>query len=315
MIRSAILCLLPASVASASTFTYTLIQVPGAQYTQAFGINNNGDIVGDYVDAAGVHGFERTAAGNILPLEYGSQPTVPLSINDQGQIVGFYGQFPFINAFFLDTNGSYTTEPGGELTGITDNGLRTGFTRAGLQDFVVDASGNYTYFTAAPPYSPPPNNSFAWGINEAGIVVGSFIGTAFIRAPSGTLTWFTASNASTVATGINDEGSIVGYLETSAPDIGGESGFVRSASGTFQYINYPGANGTQINGINDSGEMVGETAVNGKLTGLLIDPISVPEPAGFWAMLTGIVALGDSLSRRGAVHGPAELPQHFPRVP
>jgi len=38
-------------------YTFTTIDMPGAASTYAFGINNAGQIVGSYDDAAGAHGF------------------------------------------------------------------------------------------------------------------------------------------------------------------------------------------------------------------------------------------------------------------
>jgi len=38
--------------------TFTSFNFPGATFTDAYGINNAGDIVGDYLDSAGAgHGF------------------------------------------------------------------------------------------------------------------------------------------------------------------------------------------------------------------------------------------------------------------
>jgi len=64
---------------------------PGAVSTQALGINNLGQIVGDYVDGAGVmHGF-LDANGLFITLDpNGSTATTLNGINDQGQFVGFY---------------------------------------------------------------------------------------------------------------------------------------------------------------------------------------------------------------------------------
>ena len=66
--------------------------------TQAFAIDNAGDVVGVYTDAAGAsHGFRRSPGGAItaLPPAPGAgtgsgQGTFPTGITDSGQIVGFY---------------------------------------------------------------------------------------------------------------------------------------------------------------------------------------------------------------------------------
>ena len=41
----------------ATSYTFTSIAVPGANFTGANGINASGDVVGDYSDSTGVHGF------------------------------------------------------------------------------------------------------------------------------------------------------------------------------------------------------------------------------------------------------------------
>jgi probable HAF family extracellular repeat protein len=44
-------------VAQAASFTFTPIDVPGASFTVAHGINSRGQIVGGYFDSTGVHSF------------------------------------------------------------------------------------------------------------------------------------------------------------------------------------------------------------------------------------------------------------------
>ena len=77
-----------------SSGIYTQIDFPGAQSTQALGINNSGQVVGDYETAFGrSEGFVYSAGvythKSILRDRWG----LPLSffgINDNGQIVGDY---------------------------------------------------------------------------------------------------------------------------------------------------------------------------------------------------------------------------------
>jgi len=69
----------------------TSFQAFGSTSTQALGINNLGDIVGDYVDAGGVmHGF-LDANGMFTTIDApGATSTTANGINDQNQVVGFY---------------------------------------------------------------------------------------------------------------------------------------------------------------------------------------------------------------------------------
>ena len=46
-----------ATISLALGATFTTIDVPGASFTIAFGINDRGQIVGIYGGAAGIHGF------------------------------------------------------------------------------------------------------------------------------------------------------------------------------------------------------------------------------------------------------------------
>ena len=70
---------------------FTTIDVPGASLTQAFGINNRGQIVGRYIPAGG-----RFLRGYVL--DHGTFTTIdvpfstygPIGINARGDIVGTY---------------------------------------------------------------------------------------------------------------------------------------------------------------------------------------------------------------------------------
>jgi len=72
--------------------SFTSIDVPGSSQTQAFGINDAGQIVGAYVYSTGtLHGFVATG-GDFTSIDVpGSSFTIAYGINEAGQIVGFYG--------------------------------------------------------------------------------------------------------------------------------------------------------------------------------------------------------------------------------
>jgi probable HAF family extracellular repeat protein len=71
----------------------TLLDFPSAKLTEAVGINDDGQVVGDYQDAAGnFHGFFWDA-GLFLTIDVtfpGATVTGPTAINNVGQIVGYY---------------------------------------------------------------------------------------------------------------------------------------------------------------------------------------------------------------------------------
>src|SRR4029079_16275045 len=72
---------------------YSAIDVPGARWTVAYGINNAGQIVGGFgsSDAAtGRHGF-LLSGGSFSTFDVpGSTDTIARGVNNRGQIVGVY---------------------------------------------------------------------------------------------------------------------------------------------------------------------------------------------------------------------------------
>src|SRR5262249_44154078 len=106
-------------------------------------INKWGTIVGWYFDAAGtIHGFKRWRRhGHGFSLDFpGAKETFPLSINDQGTIVGFYSPTLPQNEQrhgFIYSNGKWATldYPSSTLqtalTGISNSALIVGNTSHG----------------------------------------------------------------------------------------------------------------------------------------------------------------------------------------
>jgi hypothetical protein len=69
----------------------TTVNFPGAMSTQALGLNNKGDVVGDFVDSMGVmHGFVFDGTNYTEVDAPNSTSTTINGINDKGQIVGFF---------------------------------------------------------------------------------------------------------------------------------------------------------------------------------------------------------------------------------
>src|SRR6266481_3727134 len=85
----------------------TTIDVPGASSTQAKGINPEGDIVGEYSNATGTHGF-LLSKGNFTTIDVpGASITEAAAINFKGDIVGTY--FASGRHGFLLSKGNFTT--------------------------------------------------------------------------------------------------------------------------------------------------------------------------------------------------------------
>jgi probable HAF family extracellular repeat protein len=78
------------------------LDAPGSTFTQALGLNNQGQVVGDYMDQAGLtHGFVWTSAAGFTTIDdpNGVGTTVVNGINDNGVLVGFYGTAPINSGF------------------------------------------------------------------------------------------------------------------------------------------------------------------------------------------------------------------------
>ena len=114
--------------------SFTTIDVPGAAFTVASGINNRGRIVGSYDG----HGF-LLDKGTFTTIDVaGALETHALGINDRGEIVGFFnkmylgrlGELRFQGGFLLD-KGTFTTievgAPLTEATGMNNRGQIVGF--------------------------------------------------------------------------------------------------------------------------------------------------------------------------------------------
>ena len=69
---------------------FTPFMVPGSLSTNAWDVNPRGDIVGVYRNAAGVHGYVRTAAGFTTLGAPGASATRAFGINERGDVVGTY---------------------------------------------------------------------------------------------------------------------------------------------------------------------------------------------------------------------------------
>jgi probable HAF family extracellular repeat protein len=160
-------------------YTFTTIDVPGSAFTNLYGINNSGQIVGSYTDSAGAqHGFLYTN-GTFAPL-----PFTPTGINNVGQIVGLSG-----NNLVFDTNGSITNIaiPGSRgfpsyidyrLAKINDLGQVAGNyydQYFGIQGFVYT---NGTFTLTPMPIPDVQESVSAHGINNAGQILVTIVGQA-----------------------------------------------------------------------------------------------------------------------------------------
>jgi hypothetical protein len=257
------------------TYTFTTIKMPGATNTEPFGINNAGEIVGAYTtDNLGVdypndypdlfpigdHGF-LDDNGTYTKVDVpGATSTIPLGINDFGQIVGAYSNSTGIHGF-EDINNTFTTidDPNGVGTtravGINNAGIIVGhygsdYDNLSTSGFTESEVNNKMVYTAL----PDP----AEAINNYGIIVLDN-NTETILDTNKTLTNISATwYAPSAFKGISDSGDIV------------SNDVIRSASGTIAHITptaglpgTPYSSSITANDINNRGQIVGTDSVSG----------------------------------------------------
>jgi hypothetical protein len=247
------------------SYTFVSFNVPGAVRTEGLGIDENGRIVGLYVDANNVtHGFvDRGGVFTTIDDSLGVS-TVAAGINDPGRIAGYYIDKNGLAHGFFDNNGSFTT--------INDPSASGGTFAQGLNEpdrivgYYVDASGlNHGFLDNGGVFSTVDDplgtkGTFAQGINNPGDVVGYYkdsAGTAhgFLdHKGSFTTVDDPLGTKGTFALGINEPGQIIGYYLDAN---GLQHGFLLSG-GSYTTIDDPlGIGGTVATGIADNGQIVG----------------------------------------------------------
>jgi hypothetical protein len=222
---------------------FTTIQIPGARQVQALGINDRGQIVGDYLAANGtIHGYLRDH-GRIITVDGPAGATV-FDINDHAQMVGLYydsaGEF---RAFSL-RGGRYTSIDAPRVTytipfGVSNRGQIADLTAAALPlTAASDAHGFVLRDGAGGPLTPVDVPGAVFGtavfdINNAGAVVGVYGNPDAAAGPPPASTTPDMPPEPAIATG--RAGSITLTLSASATTAGqggsrqvGTSGWSRS---------------------------------------------------------------------------------------
>jgi uncharacterized membrane protein len=156
----------------------------------------------------------------------------------------------------------YSSSP---VYAVNDDGTVVGAAFCGgdtTKGFIRSSSGTYTYYSA-PGTSDCAYNVFTnfTGRNDVGVNVGNYR-SASLSEPEGFLlegskfTPFKEPNAvfGTTANGINNSNTVIGIYYDSQDKI---HGFQRSSGGDFLTLDFPGAQDTSPQGINDAGEIVG----------------------------------------------------------
>lgn len=258
--------------------SYTPLSVPGSQQTEAFGINNAGQVVGDYWNDnvnAGFHDGFLYSQGLFTTIQVsGFQQTVPFGINSSSEIVGYVNNnFGAVSQGFIYMAGSITilNVPGSTGTwayGVNDAGQVVGTyaDATGTHGFIY-TSGNYSTFSV-----PGWTNTNAQGINDSGQVVGGAASGGFLLNKG----QFFPING--VAEDINNLGQIVGE---------NTSGAFLYENGSYTIFNAPNSPPTQIEffGINDSEQIVGRYNTDFPVPGPIVGAGVPGLLAGFGVML------------------------------
>jgi probable HAF family extracellular repeat protein len=250
-----------------STLTYGFVNIlyPNDTFTQLLGVNDAGTIAG-YHGASINKGFTLFLPNTFKTENYpGSTQTQVIAINNNTNVLtaGFYIDQAGINHGFLRNSNAWTNVdfPGtnfNQLLGLNDSDEAAGY--------YMDAAGNfhpYIYEEAGNVFKaltlPNTNSAQATGINDSGIIVGFFLDSENVSHGwelNGSIYKVLnfPQSTSTQALGINNNNEIVGSFTDTA---GGTHGF-HYAGGVWTQIDDPDGVGiTIVNGINDSGTIVG----------------------------------------------------------
>jgi hypothetical protein len=196
---------------------YTTISIPGAYDTQAFGISNNGTVVGIYEGGVG----QSTSLVNGFVYHDGQIAYVPTyalwDINDAGKIIGIADGADCCSAYSVVIDGQHVqtimvpSRTGTYATGINDSGQIVGiYYYAGVNWSGFIKSGSVYTNVSIDGHTTEPMR-----INNLGQIVGWYAGssmTGFFMDGENVSSFSIPGATRTLASGLNDEGMIVGYF-------------------------------------------------------------------------------------------------------
>jgi probable HAF family extracellular repeat protein len=240
------------------------------------GINDSGDIVGDYFDASGVQHAYLLSQGTFTTIDPpGSIQTRGIGINNRGVIGGTFLDSNKVRHSYLLDQGNFTIFdfPGATATflqGMDNQQVVGAYSDArGLHGF-LRSGGNFT----AIDFPGAVGQTVASDINEPGQIVGNYEDASgklhgFLLSDGNFTTFdFPGAFSQTVPSGIAANGNIVGAYND---DSGLAHGF-QLQQGSFSTIDFPGARQTQAVRVNEAGQVVGFYNLAG-LHGFLATPM------------------------------------------
>ena len=261
------------------SYSFRIVNVPGAALSGLNGISNSGQIVGLYAPAPAcceATGF-LLSKGSFKVIAYPKAiDTEPEAVNKHSLLVGVYKDSGDLRHSFEFQGSKYKNidYPGAAQSSaddINDNGSIVGsyYDGAHWHGYTLE-SGKY----ASVDY-PGAANTIPARLNNAGEIVGWYYQddniTHGFSYSAGTFTPIDfPGSASTGAFGLNNNGEIAGaYVDAS----GNSHGFTFS-SGVYVTVDYPGASDTAIYGLNDAGQAVGfaQTDFSTTIQGFMASP-------------------------------------------
>ena len=269
---------------SPASYTFQSIDFPDATTTEVFGINERGDVVGEYVDSSQVtHGFSLIRSKFATVDFPGATLTAARAINDRGVIAGAFtppddpnGAHGFV---LFGSQYKQVDFPGSAhsgILGINEKDEVTGSYDLGDVNAGIGFFTTHRRFVSFEVPGSAPQTTGPHGINDSGMITGFFqdasdpnITHAFFKLrgtylvvdyPGATVTGFF---------GINERGAAVGGCIC----VDGKGHGILYAKGVFTFINYPGATHTRPRGINDRGQIAGFYDSAGVTHGFIATPV------------------------------------------
>jgi uncharacterized membrane protein len=260
-------------------YTYSTIDYASLTTTAtiAWGINAGGDVVGEYFDAAGRHGF-LLRNGVFTPIDFPALGalTSARGINAGGDIVGVYRRAiePPVNAhgFLLTRQGDFVNvDFPGHINTIPQRILADGTilgcrhdndTMGSMRGIMIDRSGPSEIDEfASMNNGATPNRQRIVGL-WTNMMTGR--GEGYIIDDGEFTSFVVPGSTSTAAWDVNPGGEIAGVY-ANGPVV---HGFVRSGD-EYVSIDFPGATATRAFGINARGDVVGSYVIGGRTFGFL----------------------------------------------
>jgi len=273
-------CKLTPLTASAS-YLYQTLDFPGASQTIFWGINDFGELAGQYSLPGNAAHAMTYRHGRFEPLDpdvLGTYFSAAGGPDDTGSTFGAYADATGLQHGFTIRQGHFETV---DFPGHLNSNVDAISPFGTILGVYWDADGAFhgilrRYGSDTPINVAGARDTYPLGLNNKGESVGYWdtnplVPHGFYRAANGQLSTIDVPDAASTATfAINDRGQIAGYYASAS---GAIHGFVKTRS-QFQDIDVPGAIATIATTINNLGTVAGEyfdTA--GKRHGFIATPV------------------------------------------